>query len=137
MRGFTLLECLLYIALFGIIISGAAVGMVAISESADRNATKALLEDEGSYLIAKIQRETEAGMLPAISISGSRLIQTEGTAALPLSDSTLSVTAASLQEKDVGNPIQRAIIISLTLSATTSAGRIISQSFSGTSYVLP
>jgi prepilin-type N-terminal cleavage/methylation domain-containing protein len=53
-RGFTLIETVVYLALFGILMSGAVTAAFTIFESADRQQTHTLLQVEGSFIIAKI-----------------------------------------------------------------------------------
>src|SRR4030042_5686193 len=52
--GFTLIESLLYIALFSIIIGGALVAVYQMIESSDAVSAKNIVEMEGSFLLRKI-----------------------------------------------------------------------------------
>lgn len=52
--GFTLVETMIYVALFAIIMSGAIVSIYGIIGSSARNQTKAMAEEEGSFLLGKI-----------------------------------------------------------------------------------
>lgn len=52
--GFTIIETLIYIGLFAIIISGAIVSIYGIIEANARNQTKAMVQEEGSFLLGKI-----------------------------------------------------------------------------------
>lgn len=115
MRGFTLFECLIYLALFGILVAGVFTSISGIIESASRNRTTALLEDEGSYLTEKIQKEMEIGAVPDISL---------------LTDSFISVSTMNTTEITSGNPPQRFMKISLAITATSSAGEVLSRDFS-------
>ena len=54
MRGFTLIESLVYIVLFGIILSTAFVGSESLAESTDRTKTQARLQSEADFLSSKI-----------------------------------------------------------------------------------
>jgi len=53
-RGFTLIETLVYLALFGILFSGVIVCAYSVLESSARNQTKAMAQAEGDFLVAKI-----------------------------------------------------------------------------------
>ena len=53
-RGTTLIEVMVYIALFTMIIGGAVVTAYQVFESSGRSQTRAMLEDEGEFLLAKI-----------------------------------------------------------------------------------
>ncbi|KKW18275.1 MAG: hypothetical protein A2131_00525 [Candidatus Sungbacteria bacterium GWC2_49_10] len=52
--GFTLIETLVYLGLFSILIGGALVAAFGIFESNGRNQTKAMVQEEGQFLAAKI-----------------------------------------------------------------------------------
>lgn len=52
--GFTLIEMIVYIGLFSMIIGGAIVSAYNIFESTNRNQTKAMVAEEGIFLIGKI-----------------------------------------------------------------------------------
>lgn len=53
-RGMTLIETILYIALFSILIGSVAVSAYTLFESAGRNTASALLLNEGDFLIGKM-----------------------------------------------------------------------------------
>ena len=52
--GITLIETVVYIALFSIIIGGAVVAAYQIFESSGRDRTHVMIQEEGDFLIAKI-----------------------------------------------------------------------------------
>lgn len=54
-RGFTLIEVIVYLALFSILITGGISASFFILEGGDRNAARALLAEEGSFVIAKMR----------------------------------------------------------------------------------
>jgi prepilin-type N-terminal cleavage/methylation domain-containing protein len=78
-RGFTLMETMIYIALFGIIMSGAVVGTYNLLEGGDRNVASAGVQEEGTFLIRKISWALSGGT--AVSISGGGSILTINTIA--------------------------------------------------------
>jgi prepilin-type N-terminal cleavage/methylation domain-containing protein len=53
-KGFTLIETLVYLALLGLIFTGLFAGGFAIMESFDLLKTKAFAQEEGNFLLAKI-----------------------------------------------------------------------------------
>lgn len=53
-KGFTLMETMIYIALFGIIMSGALVGTYNLLEGGKRNIDTAKIEEEGTFLNRKL-----------------------------------------------------------------------------------
>ena len=52
--GLTLIETVVYIALFSIIIGGAVVAAYQIFESSGRDRTRVMIQEEGDFLVAKI-----------------------------------------------------------------------------------
>ena len=52
--GFTLIEVLIYLALFGIMFGGVMIAAYNVFESTGRNETKAMVQEEGDFLMAKI-----------------------------------------------------------------------------------
>jgi prepilin-type N-terminal cleavage/methylation domain-containing protein len=52
--GFTLIEVIVYLALFAILFGGAIAAAYNVIESSGRNQTKANLQEEGEFLVAKI-----------------------------------------------------------------------------------
>lgn len=75
-RGFTLIESLIYIALFAILIIGIVLSAFALFESSDRNQTKAMLQEEKDFLTAKINwalSGVNAVSAPSANASGSTL----------------------------------------------------------------
>ena len=85
-RGITLVETLIYLALFTIVVGGLVASAYALFESSDRNQTKAMLQMEQDFLIAKIDWALDG----AESIS------------VPI-DSRLSVT---MWDASIRNPVQ-------------------------------
>lgn len=53
-RGVTLIELVVYIALFSLIIGGAIVAAYQIFESSGRSQTHAMLQEEGNFLLGKL-----------------------------------------------------------------------------------
>jgi prepilin-type N-terminal cleavage/methylation domain-containing protein len=53
-RGFTLIEIIVYIALFAILFGGAVGSVFNLVESYSRNQTKTMIQEEGNFLIAKV-----------------------------------------------------------------------------------
>jgi prepilin-type N-terminal cleavage/methylation domain-containing protein len=77
-RGFTLMETMIYIALFGIIMSGAVVGTYNLLEGGDRNVASAGVQEEGTFLIRKISWALSGGTAVSISGGGSNMTIARG-----------------------------------------------------------
>ncbi len=52
--GFTMIEMIVYLALFGILVGGAIVSVYAMFESQARNQNHAMVTQEGNYILGKI-----------------------------------------------------------------------------------
>ena len=106
-RGFTLIETVVYLGLFAIIMGGAVVTSYDVFESSGRNQTRALLEVEGGFLVAKIGwavSGAQAVNLPAVGTIGSLLSVTKwdvsiGTVTVGLSGNDMIIARS-------GNPSQ-------------------------------
>ena len=163
MRAFTLIESLLYIALFGLLLQGAVAGVSAITETAGRNQARTLLETEGGFLVSKItydidhsesisaptlysstatlQTISDTGTSVTIQRSGTFLIRTESALSSTTDTEILSSNAISVDSisfalsPDTYNSLAPAFLqIELQISASSSSGRTISQHFSSIAY---
>jgi prepilin-type N-terminal cleavage/methylation domain-containing protein len=54
-KGFTLIETIIYLALFAIFLGGAVATAYNMFEASGRNQTKNIVQEEGNFLIAKIE----------------------------------------------------------------------------------
>jgi Tfp pilus assembly protein FimT len=157
-RGFTLIETLVYLALYTIIIGGALAAAYGMFESSAHNETIAMVEEEGEYLLAKIHGVlSNAVSIQSPATSGNTLSVTHAdgsTASIwntrtsmglqentalqqTLNNSNVSVTNLSfvhtLSTSDGLNP--ESISASFMLRATTSDGHVLSHDFSLVQYL--
>ena len=93
-RGVTLIEVVIYLALFGLLIGGAVVAAFNVLESASRGQTKAMLQEEGGYLQKKIEW----------TLSGARTVSIPSIGSL---GETLSVTKWDVS---IGNPVAISLV---------------------------
>lgn len=71
--GFTLIETLLYIALFGILMSGMVVAAYQLVSSGSHNQMSALIQEEGTFLSRKINWALTGASAVSVSNGGSTL----------------------------------------------------------------
>lgn len=71
--GFTLIESIIYIGIFSIIMTGTLVAIYSIISSSARNQDKAMVQEEGSFLIGKIDWVLENIKSIAISADGNTI----------------------------------------------------------------
>jgi type II secretory pathway pseudopilin PulG len=91
-RAFTLIEAVIYLALFGILIGGAVVAAYNMFESVGRGQTRAMMQEESEYLSGKIRW----------ALSGAQAV-TQPTAS-PLGTIGTLLTVVKW-DTSVGNPI--------------------------------
>lgn len=99
-RGFTLIETVIYLALFAILMSGVIAVAYNMFELSVRNQTQALLQDEGNFLMGKVSwalSGTASINQPVVGILGSQL-------------SVNKVTGVNSS----GNPIITPVVIALS-----------------------
>ena len=75
--GFTLIEALVYIALFGLFMTGAIVAAYNLSEGSGRAQARAMLKMEGDFLLRKIEllcRDSSEVASPTVNASGTTLV---------------------------------------------------------------
>ncbi|MBI5470120.1 prepilin-type N-terminal cleavage/methylation domain-containing protein [Candidatus Kaiserbacteria bacterium] len=152
--GITLIETLVYLALFTIVIGGLLASAYAFFESGGRNQTKAMMQLEQDFLASKINWALDGAESVAVP-SAARLSVTMRDASegnpvqicLAGSDMRLSVggvTCASAETLNNSNVrisnlvfirTQARLEVGFIISATTSNGMIISQTASTTRYL--
>ncbi len=159
--GFTLIEVVIYIALFGILFGGAIVASYNVIESSGRNQSRAQLQAEGEFLLAKIGYVLSGVQnisMPSVGITGSilKLSKYDGTTVsvyatgpllmlqtsannLPINTSSMGLSPNSLLFTHLassGNGINpESLKVEFTLTTLTPTGRVLSQDFSSTTYV--
>src|SRR5260221_3297493 len=140
-KGFTLLETIIYIALFFIIIGGGMVGAYQIIQNTDRTASKTTLEQDANFIIRKIDWAL-TGAISASAVTPTHLFIDKAVNI----DFTLAgtnfqkdgVTLNSLRIKISSLSFQNIIApkagIKTTFTATTSDGKT-KQVFTNTKYL--
>jgi Tfp pilus assembly protein PilE len=158
--GFTIIETVVYLALFAILMGGAGTAAYSILESEGRNQTKAMMQEEGDFLIAKINwavSGTSAITAPAIGNTGPALGTTKydsaiGTVSIdlagavmelarganpaqPLSNTNVTVSTLAFTHFYSGGTNPEGVSASFTLSAKAVNGMPISETFATTDYL--
>lgn len=162
-KGFTLIEVIIYLALFGILMSGAVVTAFSLFESSGRNQNSIMLQEEGSFILAKISATlsgAEAVILPDENSSGSTLsvvkwdagagnpivINMDGdnivlshssNPSVPLNNSNVYITNLNFtHNQNLGEGSRpESVTASFTANTRTPNGQIISKNFSNTDYL--
>jgi len=161
-QGFTLIEILVYLALFTILVGGAVLAAYNVIESNGRNQTLAILQQESNFLTGKVNWALTgiSGVnSPLNNSTGSRLSVTKTDVTIgavdidlstsPVTDMELSRGAAPAQPLNSSNVAVSNLLFdhqtevsgaewvkaTFTLSAKTPGGQTISQDFSTIKYL--
>lgn len=162
-QGFTLIEALLYLALFAILMAGAVVTAYTIFESAGRNQGKEMIQQEGDFLIAKIDwalsgaqtiisppldfnAPTQSSILQVtkydggsviIGLNGNDMQLQKGTDVFPLNNSDVEVSNLVFTHvaSSGGGVNPESLSASFILTTRTENGMLINREFSTTKYL--
>lgn len=155
MRGTTLIDVLLYIALFGILLTGCITSLVSIQESAVRIGASAQITDEANLLLRTLRHAVhtapvitlplpgEAGDVLAIStVSGMHYFDSkDGSLNFSNERNSISLTSESIEVH--GLSFARApflddepspITVIFNLSLRTATGAMVTESFAESMY---
>ena len=117
--GFTLIEVLIYLALFGLVFSGLFVSAFAVIENIGRNDAQIMVQEEGDFLLAKIEREASR----AVFQENDGILEING---IPLNNSVTRVSDLKFVIS-AGGGLET---VSFVLSAGIPTGKNYSQDFS-------
>jgi prepilin-type N-terminal cleavage/methylation domain-containing protein len=156
-KGFTLIETLVYLALFAIIMGGIVSAAYSLFESGGRNQSKAMMQEEKNFLVAKINSALEGAKtisVPAANTSSSTLTvlrydgstasigQTATSGAMwftssnnLISNSNVKISKVTFIHRVPGGTNPEYIEAGLTITATIPQGMTISQTASTTRYL--
>ncbi len=156
-RAFTLIETIIYSAIFSILMTGIVSSVFMLFESLDRNQTKAMLQEEKEYLIGKInwamsgmqdivipgantaattlQLVKYEGTSVSIALAGSAMTIATSSSAVILNNSNVTVTNLLFIHKISSPNSVQSVEAGFTISSRTPAGSTITQTASTTRYV--
>lgn len=103
-RGFTLIETLVYLGLFSILIGGTLIGAFNLFESTGRQQTHTILQEEGNFVIGKIQwavSGAEAVNNPGGGLYGSQLSVNKVTGLDGAGHSIITTVVLTFADPDV------------------------------------
>ncbi len=158
MNGFTLVETVIYLALFGIMFTGAVTVAYSTAELGKRNQAVAMVQQEGDFLVAKINwvlSGAQSVMSPAagpgevltvskydgstvtVGISeGDMFIQESGEPVVLNSANTKVVSLTFQRFRESGGGINpERVEAAFTLSSLTENGAAVTQDFSTAVYL--
>ena len=153
--GFTLIEALVYFALFGLLFSGVVISAYEVLESSGRNQTKAMLQNDGSFISAKIDwalSQAQSVTVPAggdlqlASVSGTLefkpdasgtnlLLARNGAPGEELNNSNEKITGLFFVKIDASGNKPAGVNYGFTLNSFTPNGMPLTADFSSTIYL--
>lgn len=147
--GFTLIEVLVYLGLYAIIFAGALSGVYALEESSVHNQATAMMQEEGDFLIDKIEwsidqassvqnsagassrlvlSNIDGGSMQVFSANGDMEIQSTDTQPEALNNSNTSVDDLTFTTVYT-NSSPQSVSITFTLVSTTTEGKALARNF--------
>jgi prepilin-type N-terminal cleavage/methylation domain-containing protein len=141
--GFTLIETIVYLALFAILMTGVLSASFNLFESSGHNASRALLAEEGSFVIAKVHGVLSGATLvtqPSTGSSSSVLSVHKAEGGMVALDPAelvggkVTLTSISFYHvAAIGTGLtQESVGVRFTLSTRTAQGALLSQDFFST-----
>jgi len=94
-NGFSLLETIIYVALFGILMAGILVSVYPLLAGSERNSAHAIREGESAFIIRKINISLSSATAiasPTVGSSGSELIVASSTDSFTFAQNGTSIT---------------------------------------------
>ncbi len=162
-KGFTLIEALVYLALFSILMGGAVIAAYNLFDSSLKVGTRTMLQEESDFMMAKIdwvmsgakaatapsagvkgssltvaKWDTSLGDPMTVAQNGGQLLLTLGTnAPVVLNNTNTSVASITFNhiEGSGDGTVPEAIETVLTISANTSTGLLVTRTATSTSYL--
>ncbi len=155
-HGFTLIEVLVYIALFLIMMGGGILTAYNLIESSIRSQAENLVYNEGNFLLSKINWVTTGstavtapapgvpgsllgvtkigGSTVSLMLSGNNMIITYGSSApIILNNSTIAISNLSFSNQT--SSASQSIGSSFTVTTLTGDGKVFSKDFSTVKYI--
>lgn len=155
--GFTLMEVLVYLALFGVLLGGAGTAAYTMLEAGGRLQSKAYLQDEGNFLLDKFDWAMAGASSVAVSAAPPRLVinkyndadnplvfdlsgteirlQQGAGAPQNLNGSAAVATNFSLQDLPPQGNRPEGVSVNFMLQMTPNSGSVLTQDFSSTKYL--
>jgi prepilin-type N-terminal cleavage/methylation domain-containing protein len=154
-KGFTLIEVLVYLGIFTILMMGILTAAFGVFESSNRDQTKIMIQVEGDFLIAKINRALSDARSVEVTYTGAT-DQKLSIQKWDYSAVAISLSGTDLNFSDTGHPLSvllnnsnvrisnltfatgtapEYIRAKFTVSALTPNGMTVSEDFSTTKYL--
>ncbi len=142
-KGFTLIEVIIYIALFSIVIGGGMIAAYEIIQSTDSGTNHVIVEEEANFLLRKINWALSGATSPLSSLPASSLTVTKsGTPYIfDLNSNNLRINNIILNSSSIkvsnltfSSPGSNGVTTSFTLT-TQQNGKNITESFFTTKYL--
>jgi Tfp pilus assembly protein PilE len=144
-RGFTLIETLIYLALFAIVLFGIVATAYAYFETAGRNQTKAMIQEEAQFILGKVAYAMSGAKTVALTATSLTVTKYDGTivtvalagtnvtyAGAILNNTNTNITSLSFTAVSPGG-----VATAFTIGAPTPQGGTVVESVSQTTFIRP
>lgn len=148
MRGFTLIETLVYLALYSILMTGVIASLFSLQSGMERVEAGARLTDEGHFLLEVVRFKLERAYSVEIMDSGMLVLQNkeervsfrafEKTFVMETSEGSVRLTEPTSEITDLSfsKALENGARISFTLQTYTAGGLPLAATFSETLFPL-
>jgi hypothetical protein len=119
MKGFTLIETLIYISLFGLLLGGAVVSTYQMLDGGERMRQSVAVQQEGDFLLRKLN--WEVGQADSARIENGALILQPGTIVFSELDGRMAVSRGG---EDALPVTAAALVLAGTHFEVTSPGSV-------------
>ena len=155
-QGFTLIEALIYLALFAVIIGGISMVAYALVESTGSSQTRISIQEEAGFLLGKLDWALTGAQTITVTAStltvnkynfggsnplifdlnaGKVRLKTASAAAVNLNNDDITVSVLSFTDIPAAAGKPQGVTASFTVQKPSPRGEVISQSFVTTKYL--
>ncbi|MDB5265980.1 MAG: hypothetical protein JWM39_693 [Parcubacteria group bacterium] len=135
MRAFTLIETIVYLGLFGLLMSGVLPALGGMRAAAARTETQSLLLEEGTFLLETIDYTIgSGGAASSFHLSSSTLLQGFPTGQAVSGNQVQVHDLKFIQTSKTGGE-PAFVDSSFTLTAHTDDGKVLMRTFTGRTYI--
>ncbi len=136
-KGFTLLETIIYIALFSMMLTGTLSSVYAIGVSGRNSAEKSAVQDEGLWLLESLAVGARNMPTTSFFLSSSTLMQIRRGATETVSGNDYAIQDFLWVEKEATKDIPHSITYSFRISSRSFSPMLPTATYSKTIYLIP